>query len=89
MSTYPPDGMAAFQAGNYAEAIQIFNKAVKEEPDNSRLYNAIGMCYAKLNKKENARAAFESALMIDPDNVTYQRNIERIEPKPVPVPLFF
>ena len=39
---------------HYKSAIKILSEKIKQNPDDSRLYSSIGICYAGLGKKEDA-----------------------------------
>ena len=39
---------------HYKSAIKILSEKIKQNPDDSRLYSSIGICYAGLGKKEEA-----------------------------------
>ncbi|HUN87139.1 MAG TPA: tetratricopeptide repeat protein [Terriglobales bacterium] len=53
---------------NPAEAIRYYQAALKKDPDNSKLYNKIGMAELRLNHLEAAETAFERAVKIDARN---------------------
>ncbi len=58
-------GQNAYKASRYGYAIQLFEKDLKQRPENSYSYFYLGLCYAKTNKKVLAKKAFEKVLEIE------------------------
>jgi len=48
----------AFRNGNYAEAVELYKKAIGEDPENARLHFNLGNAYARLGNIEEAQAAY-------------------------------
>lgn len=60
--------------GKYAEAAEAYTKAVALKPDPS-YYNNLGNCLARTGKVDDALAAYQQAIMLDPTNTAmYWRN---------------
>ena len=54
------------EKGNWKDAIKGFERAIRWYPTLPQPYSNMGICYAKLGKKQDALAAFNKALEIDP-----------------------
>ena len=54
------------QNGEYEEAISGFRKVCESNKIHVQSYGNLGLCYAFLGKKQEALAAFDKALAIDP-----------------------
>ena len=52
---------------NYKEAIRYYEKALKVDPDNSRIYYNLGRSYLEDGQSSLAEEAFLYALSLDPD----------------------
>ena len=57
----------------YGEALGLFEKGIRTNPDLHGLHNGAGWCYLRLGRKPQARAAFQRALALRPD---YQDAVE-------------
>ena len=62
-------GKAAFEAGEYKEALKPFLAVVKRQPKNTLALEYIGRCYEGLNKNSTAIKYYKKILQIDPKNV--------------------
>ncbi|MBU1671507.1 MAG: tetratricopeptide repeat protein [Actinobacteria bacterium] len=69
------EGQAAFAAGDYDRAIELYTGATDKEPGSSAAYNLLGMAYRfKYNEtadrkyKQEEIDAFEKAIELDPSN---------------------
>lgn len=72
-------GITQFQLGKYDEALETNRKALtlvseKENALKSDIYAQIGDIYYKQNKKEEAFAAYDNALKVNPSNVFVMNN---------------
>lgn len=56
------------QLKRYSEAIPIFKTALSSNPNDDRLLNNIGRCYAELGQQDSAFIYFQNALKINPEN---------------------
>ncbi|MBU1191076.1 MAG: tetratricopeptide repeat protein [Gammaproteobacteria bacterium] len=55
-------------------AIQVLEKSVQSKPT-AQAYNQLGILYRESGRFNEARAAYESALKINPDYALAQRNL--------------
>lgn len=69
------EGETAFSEGRYEDAVELYEKAVKEEPGSADAYNHLGMAYHFLynktggaNNQEEEIKAFRKAVELDPNN---------------------
>ena len=60
------EGLAAFSAGKYEEAIRHYNEALRIDPDNARAYNNRGVAHAKMGKFDRAISDYTKALELNP-----------------------
>jgi GWxTD domain-containing protein len=65
--------------GEYSHAVEIYNKAVSRFGVNVDLLNSLGECYFRLGNIENARAAWNSSLEINPDQPEIKQKIDAIK----------
>lgn len=54
-------------AGRYADAVQRFQEAVRQEPKNASLHLGLGLAYQALKDYAKAIHAVEAAVRLDPD----------------------
>ncbi|NCC51316.1 MAG: tetratricopeptide repeat protein, partial [Spartobacteria bacterium] len=62
------EGMDQYEMGNYREAMEIFSRLFKAEPDDEQINFALGMSALAAGKHSHALFAFERVLMQNPDN---------------------
>lgn len=67
MDAYLEKGLALYDLKKYKESIAVMNKAVTLQNNFDRGYFYMGRSYEKLNKPEEAKQAYEKALMYDPN----------------------
>jgi len=72
------DGEAAYQAGKYVEATQVFEQYTLAKPDNAWGHYMLGLSASKGGDLEKAEKAFEEALRIDPDHLKSLLNLSRV-----------
>ncbi len=60
------EGWKEYIAGNYDIAIEKFQRALNEDPNNAEAYNGIGWSKAKLGLVEQSIDSFKSAIAKDP-----------------------
>jgi tetratricopeptide (TPR) repeat protein len=68
-------GDMAFQAHKIEKACQSWQKAVKENPDNLKIYNKLGISYLLLKDYHKAIDILEKGLSIDSKNVGLNYNL--------------
>jgi Flp pilus assembly protein TadD len=66
----PPDdygqGVRAVLAGDYARAVTLLGRAVQSDPKNADAWNYLGFSYRNLKRFDEAMAAYQKALALDP-----------------------
>ncbi len=65
--------------GRIKEAEESLLTALKLEPLNADLHSHLGFIYMKAGLKKQANAAFQKALMIDPDNSKAKKGLEQTQ----------
>jgi GWxTD domain-containing protein len=72
----------AYQAmGELSKAIELFNSAIDHYGINTNLLNSVGECYFQLGEIEEALAAWERSLEINPDQPELKKSLEAIKEK--------
>ena len=69
--------------GCHEEAVSLLQKGIElleEATDKALLWNRLGEVYRKLDDYDNALAAYQKAVELDPDNVIFQDNLAKAEP---------
>ena len=61
------EAFVAMENQQWAKALAGFQKVVAENPTNTQSHGNMGICYACLGHKQEALAAFDAALALDPD----------------------
>ncbi len=61
-------GIRLYNEGDTEKALEYFERAVAESPDNGEGYYYRGLCLLGTGNNDGARADFEKLLEIDPDN---------------------
>ena len=59
-------GLAAYAAGNFAAAVECFNRVVDERHDDADAHNNLGLSYLALGEYEDAADAFTLAVHFRP-----------------------
>ncbi|XP_050753053.1 tetratricopeptide repeat protein 6 [Gymnogyps californianus] len=62
-------GLLYVELGDYANACEDFKEATLLSPDDSQIFQAIGICYHRLNQFEEAVRSFDQVLKLDPVSV--------------------
>ena len=75
-------GQALLRAGQYAKAVDYFKNAIQADPQDAEAYQDLGDAYTKLGDTENARAAYEKSLQIDPNNPAARSSLNDLGPSP-------
>ena len=78
----PADSEVSFNAGlthlrenRHMLALELFKKAIKEDPRNSYAYKGLGLTYAQLGKFDDAVSAFRKALALNPYYVDVRNDL--------------
>lgn len=58
----------ALQAGRYAEAIPLFQQALKSQPKNEALYSGLGLCYLNVGKIKEGIEMVDYSLQLNPQH---------------------
>ncbi|MDX8551761.1 hypothetical protein KHC33_04180 [Methanospirillum sp. J.3.6.1-F.2.7.3] len=74
------DGMREYYKGHYMKANGYFHALIEQDGDNHEAWNAYGMSLAKMERYNFAADAVKRAISLDPNNITYQKNLEMIKP---------
>jgi tetratricopeptide (TPR) repeat protein len=61
-------GVQAVEAGDYQRALGLMEQVVRSEPDNADAWNYVGFSNRKLDQFDQALAAYQKALAIDPEH---------------------
>ena len=69
-------GIRVAQRGLWREAIYRFEKAVELDPTYASAYNDLAIGYEHDGQFDKARAAYEKALDLDPENIHIRQNYE-------------
>jgi len=70
-------GISLFKEGKYAEAAELLQLHLQENENDPKAWNALGVICSKSGQYEDAGTCFENALICDPDNPVYIRNLEK------------
>ncbi|XP_009472781.1 PREDICTED: tetratricopeptide repeat protein 6 [Nipponia nippon] len=62
-------GLLYMELGDYANACEDFKEATLLSPDNSQIFQALGICYHRLHEFEEAVRSFDQVLKLDPVSV--------------------
>ena len=70
----------------YDRALQLYQSAIELNPDNARSYFGLGDSHLALRQNEEAIAAFEKGLRLDPGNIWARKSMEKAREGLVVVP---
>lgn len=62
------EGRAQFALGNVALALEMFRKAIREQPGNVDALIGVGLCYDRMGRHDLSRKHYEAALAVEPAN---------------------
>jgi tetratricopeptide (TPR) repeat protein len=71
-------GMVAYSQKDYKGALPILLQAAQGDPGFPPVFTGLGRTYEALNDLQNAKAAYEAAFKLDPNNFTAANGIERV-----------
>jgi len=74
-------GKAYQNTGELSKAIDVFDKAISRYGLNINLLNSIGECYFQLGEVNEALAAWEKSLEINPNQPQIKKNVEALKEK--------
>ncbi len=66
-SKYKHLGIAEYEKGNYQEAIELYNKGLKNNPDDACLFNNRGLTYYSLEQYKKAISDYDKAIELKSD----------------------
>jgi Tfp pilus assembly protein PilF len=72
-------GAEAAQRGLWREAAFRWEKVVKNDPDNARAHNNLGVASESLGLFDRAREEYETARRLSPDNKEIRVNLESFQ----------
>lgn len=72
-------GMIAYSQKDYKGALPILLQAAQGDPGFPPVFTGLGRTYEALNDLPNAKAAYEAAFKLDPNNFTASNGIERVD----------
>ena len=67
--------------GNFDLVIKDCQTALSIDPQYSKAYSRMGLAYSSLQKHKEAKECYKKALQIEPDNESYQNNLQLAEEK--------
>ena len=68
-------GVELFQQADYQGALREFEQALRAEPANAAIENALGLTDSKLNRTEEANGHYEKSIRLDPKSADPHRNL--------------
>jgi len=72
-------GMIAYSKKDYKGALPILLQAAQADPGYPPVFTGLGRTYEALDDLPNAKAAYEAAFKLDPNNFTASNGIERVD----------
>lgn len=72
-------GYLFYKQNSFDQAIEMYNEALGRQSDNSTAYTNLGNAYYKLGREEDAQAAWEKAVELDPANEKAGSSLRRLE----------
>ena len=67
MEPYKEKALVLYRKEQYMEALRVLDKAVKIKSSYAEGYFYMGLCFEKLNRLEDAKESYETALIYDAD----------------------
>ncbi|XP_031839502.1 small glutamine-rich tetratricopeptide repeat-containing protein alpha [Nomia melanderi] len=62
--------------GSHQKAINDCHTALSIDPSYSKAYGRLGLAYSSMEKDKEAKASYEKALEMEPDNESYKNNLQ-------------
>ncbi|MDX8551759.1 tetratricopeptide repeat protein [Methanospirillum sp. J.3.6.1-F.2.7.3] len=78
-------GLQKYRESKYAEARDLFLLSIQNDDSNPKTWNALGICYTKLGQIDEASNCYDTALMLDPGNATYEKNLRIVNETPTKI----
>lgn len=76
-------GFALYLKGDHAHAVEYLSRArILASPD-AMLLNALGDTYQTLGQLDEARAAFQRSLVLDPEQPAVRKRLEALDSRPI------
>jgi tetratricopeptide (TPR) repeat protein len=72
------DGVHLFQSGEYANASQDFEAALKLKPEDAALRYNLGQCYDRQGKEQKAEEQYRACLAVEPNHAPCRRALEAL-----------
>ena len=69
-STADTLGWVYYHKGTFNSARELFEEALKTDPNNASIHYHLGLTYDKLNDKPNAQLHLKKAVALGPDTVS-------------------
>ncbi len=76
------EGLALEKQGQDTQAAQTYVKALQADPNNDRLWNALGRLYYRLGQKPYAIQCFEKVHQLEPNNQALQKWLNQYKALP-------
>lgn len=74
-------GKACQSSGELRKALEVFDKAISHYGLNIHLLNSIGECHFQLGEPNEAKAAWQKSLEIDPNQPLIKKSVEALKEK--------
>ncbi|MCG8478030.1 MAG: tetratricopeptide repeat protein [Spirochaetales bacterium] len=74
--------MCLLELGEYDESRTSLDRALRLEPDNTKIMSNFGVLALKRDDPEEARRFFRTVLAIEPDDPVAKQYMELLEPAP-------
>jgi len=71
-------GWVYYRLGRFLEALKITEEASRQLTEDAVIFEHLGDIHLALKNIEKARAAFEKALLLQPDNVDLRDKLEKL-----------
>ena len=68
-------GAEAYEAGNYREAVRLFQEAIDTDPSNASFYTNLGVAYGEVGDDLQAFAAYRKAIELNPKEIAAYANM--------------
>ncbi|THB80887.1 MAG: tetratricopeptide repeat protein [Desulfobacteraceae bacterium] len=76
--SFEEKGNREFDRQSYARAVNFWQQAIEESPDNARLYTKAGRAFLKLSRIDEAEKFLNHSIRLNPQNAVLQKDLIRI-----------